>query len=106
MKINQLLTQKLRERLPALGATASESDPLARAKFFYPDCQWTWYAIEFDGQDLFYGYVDGAFPELGNFSLSELLANRGVFGCTIERDRHFNETPLSVIQQQADLKFL
>jgi hypothetical protein len=32
-------------------------------KFFYPDFSWTWYGIEFDGKDFFYGYVEGNFPE-------------------------------------------
>ena len=49
--------------------------------------QWTWYAIEFDGADLFFGYVVGHVPELGYFSLQELEAARGPLGLPFERDR-------------------
>ena len=68
----QLITKRLAKDLPPLGATEADKDPLVRAKFFYPDFSWRWYAIEYDGEDLFFGYVDGDFPELGYFSLSEL----------------------------------
>ena len=32
--------------------------------FFYPDFNWTWYAIEFDGKYTFFGLVDGFEEEL------------------------------------------
>ncbi len=78
-----------------MGETEGEADPLVRVKFFYPDFSWTWYAIEFDGDDLFFGLVDGFERELGYFRLSELLANRGKMGMEIERDLFFSPTPLS-----------
>ncbi len=40
----QLLTQGLRDKLPALGATEKEDDPSAIVKFFTPDSSWTWFA--------------------------------------------------------------
>ena len=73
----QLLTQELRRKLPPLRATSQEKDPMVICKFFFPDFHWTWYAIEFDGEDTFFGFVDGDFPELGYFSLSELLIRSG-----------------------------
>jgi len=53
----KLLTKELREQLPPLYACENDPDPLVRAKFFYPDFSWTWYAIEFDGEDIFFGLV-------------------------------------------------
>lgn len=93
-----LLTKAILKQLPPLYATEGQADPLAIVRFFYPDFSWTWYGIEFDGKDIFYGYVDSDFPELGYFSLAELKANRGKLGCTIERDRHFTPCKLSEIQ--------
>ena len=47
----------------------------AQVKFFTPDSNWTWYASEFDGEDIFFGLVAGFEP--GYFSLSELQSVRG-----------------------------
>jgi Protein of unknown function (DUF2958) len=90
-----LMTKELRAKLPPLGATENNPDPLVICKFFYPDFGWTWYATEFDGDDLFFGLVDGAERELGYFRLSELMANRGAWGLPIERDRWFTPCRLS-----------
>ena len=98
MEKDLLLPPSLLERLPPLGATEDEEDPLIRAKFFYPDFSWTWYAIEFDGDDLFFGLVDGFERELGYFRLSELMGNRGKLGMEIERDFHFLPCHLSEVR--------
>lgn len=95
-----LLTQELREKLPPLGATENQTDPLVICKFFYPDFHWTWYASEFDGEDLFFGVVDGDERELGYFRLSELTANRGAWGLPIERDRWFDPIRLSALRER------
>lgn len=95
----KLLTKAILKQLPPLGATAEQADPLVICKFFYPDFHWTWYAIEFDGEDIFFGYVAGDFPELGGFALLELLSNRGVYGLPIERDKYFTPTLLSEIRK-------
>ena len=68
-------------------------------KFFTSDAQWTWYAIEYDGEDIFYGYVEGIFPELGNFRLSELKQIRGAIGLPVERDKFFTPIPLSQVMK-------
>lgn len=94
----KLLTKELLKNLPKLHETEGEKDPLVICKFFYPDFSWTWYAIEYDGIDLFYGYVAGDYPELGYFSLSELQKNRGKFGMSVERDLYFETTPLSNVR--------
>src|SRR4051812_37346917 len=91
----KLLTEALKKQLPPLYSQEHVKDPLALVKFFTPDSSWAWYGIEFDGTDLFFGWVEGTFPELGYFSLSELEAARGPWGLPIERDLWFKPTPLS-----------
>jgi len=85
-----LLTKENRKQLPAMYSQDGKGDEaIAYVKFFTPDAQWTWYATEFDGEDTFFGLVDGFEKELGYFSLSELKSVRGPMGLPIERDRHF-----------------
>lgn len=96
----QLITDQIRRQLPPLYATENSSDPIAWVKYFTPDSSWTWYATEFDGQDTFFGMVQGFEGELGYFSLAELLSSRGPHGLPIERDLHFQPTPLSQLRQQ------
>ena len=91
----KLLTQEIRNRLPKLGETDGQDDPVIQVKFFCPWNQWTWYAYEFDGEDIFFGYVKGDFDEYGTFSLSELESVRGPMGLGIERDIHFSQKLLS-----------
>ena len=98
----KLLTKELRKKLPPLGATANEQDPMVICKFFFPDSHWTWYAIEFDGEDIFFGYVVGDFPELGSFSLSELKCTRGKLGLPVERDLYFKPCRLSALMGATD----
>jgi hypothetical protein len=94
----ELMPKDLLEKLPKLRETKRQEDPMVICKFFYPDFSWTWYAIEFDGEDIFFGYVAGDFPELGYFSLNELKSNRGKLGLPIERDLYFDPQPLSKIR--------
>ncbi len=98
----ELLTQELRQQLPTMGATANLDDPVAVVKFFSPDSGWTWFAYEFDGEDIFFGAVSGAEFEFGTFRLSELQELRGPCGMAVERDRHFKPTPISKIVEEYD----
>ena len=94
-----LLTKEDRQRLPGLNSQENEADPKIPVKFFNPEGSWTWYAIEFDGEDTFFGLVDGFEKELGYFSLAELAAYRGSFGLGIERDRYWDpSTRLSAVR--------
>ncbi len=93
----KLLTTETRERLPKLYETQDEKDPVLQVKFFTPWTSWTWYASEFDGEDLFFGLVEGFETEWGYFSLKELEAARGPGGLQIERDLYFEPTPASEI---------
>ncbi len=94
----ELLTQDIRNRLPRLYMTQTEDDPVAQVKFFTPWSNWTWYATEFDGEDLFFGYVKGLDDEWGYFSLTELEAARGPGDIRIERDLYFKPSPISQLR--------
>ena len=94
---SKLLPQEVLSSLPPLGSTDGQQDPKAVLKLFYPDFSWTWYVTELDGDDTFFGLVDGNVRELGYFSLSELLRNSGKCRMPIERDRAFQPTSLSDI---------
>ena len=96
----KLLTKENIEKLPPLRSTSKENDPVAVVKFFDPVGSWTWYATEYDGEDTFFGRVDGHFSEIGYFSLNELKNHKGTFGLGIERDRNFPPTPLSKIPER------
>lgn len=96
----QLLTKELRQRLPELGATEHMKDPKAQVKFFTPWSNWTWYGVEFDGKDTFFGLVQGFEEELGYFSLEEIASARGPCGLRIERDITFEPTRLSEVRHE------
>jgi len=96
----KLLTEKIRKDLPALGATDGQGDDAkVIVKFFTPTSNWTWYATEFDGDDTFFGLVDGFEAELGYFSLSELQSVKGPLGVGIERDLHFGTPTLGEVRK-------
>ena len=101
--MHQLLTKEIRERLPKLYATQDERDPVVQVKFYSLYIigwwTWTWYATEFDGEDTFFGLVDGFEQEWGNFSLSKLESRRGPGDIPlIERDRHFDPARISDLE--------
>lgn len=95
----ELLPGELRAALPPLYTNEQIGmQAIAPVKYFTPDSNWTWYATEFDGEDLFFGMVSGYVIELGYFSLSELEGVRGLFGLPIERDLHFQPETLHVLE--------
>lgn len=92
-----LLPQSIKNQLPPLYSQENTPDPTAHVKYFHPCSSFTWYAIEFDGKDLFFGKVISHMcpgGELGYFSLSELQSIK-VMGLKIERDLYFQPKPLS-----------
>lgn len=90
----KLLTKEQAKKLPKLYETEYEplEDKIARLKFFHPSSNWTWYVIEFDGDDLCWGLVSGHEAEFGYFSLSEICQPIGPFGLRVERDVFFRPT--------------
>ncbi|MGP1345499.1 MAG: DUF2958 domain-containing protein [Phycisphaerales bacterium] len=96
----ELLPYDIRVTLPPLYATEHEPDPLARVKLFTSWTNWTWYLIEYDGQDLAFGLVHGFEVELGYFSMGELRSIRGPHGLKIERDLHFEPTAVAALRER------
>ena len=95
----KLLPEEIRRSLPPLYSTEDQGDAaIVRVKFFTPTSSWTWYAIEFDGDDLFFGLVDGFEKEMGYFSLSELDSVVGPYGVGVERDFYFKPCPLGEVR--------
>ena len=95
-----LLDQASREKLPPLYSNEEKGlEAIAPVKFFTPDSNWTWYASEFDGEDLFFGLVSGFEMELGYFSLKELQEFKGPLGLQIERDIHFEPQTLGKLME-------
>ena len=98
---HELLTKEIREKLPLLYANEELGlDALAHVKFFTPDSNWTWYASEFDGEDIFFGLVSGFEVELGYFSLAELESVQGPMGLPIERDLYFEAKTLRELMEK------
>jgi hypothetical protein len=95
----KLLTKALLKQLPPLYANESKDldKSIAYVKFFMPDGGWTWYASEYDGENIFFGLVSGNELELGYFSLTELRSIRGALGLPVERDRFFKPTSLQAL---------
>jgi len=92
------IPEDLRKAIPPLYTTEASKNPVAYTKFFTPDRNWTWYVLEFDGEDLCFGYVEGFEKEYGYFRLSELRSVRGPFGPPIERDLYFRPTSLGSVK--------
>ncbi len=96
----ELLDAESREKLPPLYSGEEKGlEAQAQVKFFTPDSNWTWYASEFDGEDILFGLVSGMEVELGYFSLKELEEVRGPLGLPIERDLHFEPKTLKELQE-------
>jgi hypothetical protein len=96
----ELLPGEIRAALPPLYHNEKQGmKAVAPVKFFTPDSNWTWYATEFDGDDLFFGLVDGFEIELGYFGLSELEGVRGPLGLPIERDLYYEPRRLQELME-------
>jgi len=102
----KLLTNELRNRLPALYSQEHVVEPVVYAKFFLPGTGWTWYVTEGSQQEddfLFFGFVVGLESEFGYFLLSELESVRTSLGLAVERDLSFREGRLTDVVPTPDL---
>jgi len=97
-----LLTDDLRERLLANGRDRG-ADHVPVVKFFNPLGEGVWLATELDADgDTLFGLADLGYPELGSFSLEELVSIVLPFGMGIERDILFTgDFPISVWAEAA-----
>lgn len=95
---NHLMPADFLAMVPKLYATEDDDNPTVWVKLFVPNGNWSWYVIEFDGDDHCFGNVVGHEAELGYFLLSDLVRVRDRFGPAIERDPFFSPRPLSVVK--------
>jgi len=99
----KLLTKEIRDNLPKLGETDGQGwDAVAQVKFFSIASNWRWFATEFDGEDTFFGYVQGFDNELGYFSLSELESVEWLGIPAIERDINWKPKTLGEIKKSLE----
>ena len=99
----ELLTKEIREAFKKIGSQDGKGEEaICVVKFFDPTGSWTWYVTEFDGNDTFFGLVDGFELEWGSFSLSELKSVKGPLGLGIERDRYFGMPKLKDVSRLKD----
>jgi hypothetical protein len=98
----KLLTKEIIKNFPKWRSTDGKEakDIQVIAKFFTPWSNWTWYAVEYDLEDSFFGYVRGLDKELGYFSLKDLESITGPGGLKIERDRHFGKHTLEEVMEK------
>jgi len=106
LRRHKLVTEALKAQFPKLYSTEHTplSEKLAQTKFFCPYNGWSWYPVEFDGEDIFFGLVEGWETEWGYFSLrelTELTIQNGV--PAVERDLSFEPTPISEIESKIGL---
>lgn len=95
-----LMDENIRQQMPELYSQEELGlEAKARVKYFTPDSNWTWYGSEFDGEDIFFGLVNGLELELGYFSLKELQGTCGPLGLPIERDVHFEPKSLKELME-------
>ena len=100
---HQLMTEKLADTIPAIGATENArdyDDVLARAKLFSPFSNWTWYITEMDRETgQCFGLVEGLETELGYFDLTELAETTVLGGVpAVERDLYWQPMTLGEIK--------
>ena len=94
----KLITEEIRRRLPPIGSQDGKGGKaVAQLKLFTPSSSWTWFIVEWDGEDICFGLVEGHEKELGYFSLKELESVRGPFGLPIERDIHWQPKTIEEI---------
>ena len=94
----KLLTKEIRKQLPALYSQDEVADPVVHIKFFDPCGSFTWFILEYDGEDTFFAFVKSHLcpeGELGYVSLSELKTIKNPMGLGVERDLYFQPKPLS-----------
>lgn len=87
-------------KIPIIGETENQKNPMVLLKLFHPASNWTWYLLEYDpDEEIAFGLVDGHEIELGYFSINE-LKNVRVRGLAIERDLYWKPIPLSELQEK------
>ena len=94
---------RIRSRIPKLYCMDGKPHDqiIVWLKFFTPDSSWSWFAWEYDGEDVFFGLVIGQEMEVGYWSLAEMRETTGPMGLRIERDIWWQPQPLCQIPEYA-----
>ena len=93
-----ILPDDIKKSLPALRSQQDSSDPMVYTKFFCPWGAATWWILEYDGDDILFGFaylINEESAELGYISKEDLESIRGFGGLRIERDHNFEPKRLS-----------
>ena len=99
-----LLSDADRAALPPLYATEEQGDAaVVWTRFHAPGTLWHWFAVEFDGEDLFFGLVCGWDVEAGYFSLSEMEEAGHVIRDAAWRPRSLGDVRVEVDNARAAL---
>jgi len=94
-------TKRQLNSIPGLYQTehVSAKEKIIHMHFFIGGCDW--YAVEFDGEDVFFGYAvlngDMDNAEWGYFSLAE-LQSIAVHGMEIDRDLYWQPVPAGEVE--------
>jgi hypothetical protein len=103
---HKFITKEIEKALPKLYSQENVDDPIVVAKWFSPYSNWRWFAIEFDGEDSFFGLVQGLDTELGYFSkfeLANLTFGAGRFEVpAVERDLSWQPKKLSEVRESLE----
>lgn len=94
------ISKKLSEQFPYLSGTSLQTDPLIICKFFLPDSKWAFYATEFDGKEIFFGYFIEPGLMFSVMTLSGMNKIRSEKGFSVKRDTHFVPCRLSEIMKE------
>jgi hypothetical protein len=101
----KLLTKAIAKQLPELYSQEEKGeDATVIVKFFALGASFRWFATEFDGDDTFFGLVQGPWGDVewGYFSLAELESIKFLGIPGVERDLHF--TPKSAAEVRKSLQ--
>ena len=98
-------SEKVLQQIPKLCATGAipAKEKVIHLHFFFGGCDW--YAAEFDGEDLFFGFAvlndDMMNAEWGYFTLSE-LEGINIHGFEVDCELHWKPTPAGTIDRIRD----
>lgn len=98
-----LIPDEFRKRLPNLGSTAKQrpvQEWIAQVRLIDAQTRISWYLIEFDGQDRFFGLMAGKHSVAGEFSLAELESLGDEKEGGVYLDRSFQPAPLIDLARQ------
>lgn len=98
--MQELMTERIAEALPAFYETENEDDPMVLVHYFSRTGGWDWYLTEYDpATGEAFGLVCGFEEEWGCFSVREMEeVNRSHGSHIIERDVRFTPRRASALE--------